>query len=74
MHAMSEQIKPKKCRYIHFLSCPFLPFHSGRDAVWRFRAVMPTEDRLTLPPAGKPRLYYVVMETGSQFDSDDGGE
>lgn len=35
---------------------------------------MPTEDRLTLPPAGKPRLYYVVMETGSQFDSDDGGK
>lgn len=34
--------------------------------------MMPTEDRQTLPPAGKPRLYDVVMETGSQFGSDDG--
>ena len=25
--------------YIHGLSCPFLPFHSGRDAVWRSKAV-----------------------------------
>lgn len=59
--------------YVHFLSCPFLPFHPGRDAVWRFRAAMPTEDWSTLPPAGKPRLHHVVIETGSQFGGDDGG-
>lgn len=52
--------------YVHFLYCPFLPFHSGRDAVWRFGAAIHTEDGLTLPPAGKPRLHYVVIETGSQ--------
>lgn len=57
-----------KRSYIHALSCPFLPFPprawcsvevSSRDANWGL-----TE---TLPPAGRPRLYYVVIETGSRF-------
>lgn len=62
--------KPEET-YILFL---ILVFHSTQGATrcGCFRAVVLTEDWLSLAPTGKPLLYQVAMETGSRLG--DGGK
>lgn len=56
--------------YIHARSCPFLPFHSGRDAAQVSSRDASGGLSVCPPPRGKPRLCDVVMETGTHIHRD----